>query len=329
MGRNTTEQKIKNLAWLSFIVSIVITAMKWAAYLLTSSVAFKSDAYEGLVNILASSVALLTLSYSRIPKDADHPYGHGKIEYFSAAFEGGLISLAGILILYESVKSFYMGMELKSIDAGLWLNAGAGMINGVVALILLKASKKYHSISLEADGKHLMSDFLTTIVLFVGVLIIRFTNWNWLDPLLAFFVSLLLLKTGYELIRKSIDSLIDTQDPLVIDTMIKRMNEFKTSEVISAHGLRMKKAGHEIYSEIHIVIPEYFDVKSAHHLVTKFTDLICAHSQPRIHLTFHLDPCEKNFCESCAIKDCSIRMNAFNQEEVFSFKSVTKEEEES
>lgn len=328
MGQLKNERIVKRLALLSLIVSILITVLKWAAYYLTGSVALKSDAYEGIVNIVASAASLLAIHIARTPKDTEHPYGHGKVEYFSSAFEGGLITLAGLLIFYEAVKSFFVGAQIHELNYGLYLNGIAGLLNGGVAFYLMNYGKKFHSEALIADGKHLMSDFLTTLILFIGVLVIKLTEWYWLDSVLAFIVAILLLGAGYRIVKKSIDSLLDSQDVETIKHMIKNMNEFKTEDIISVHGLRATKSGHEIFSEMHVVVPEFYDVKKAHNLVERYTQLICTHAQPKINPIFHIDPCDRYFCKNCELSNCEIRQKDFDKKLVFNFDNVTKEEEE-
>jgi len=182
---------------ISLVAGLVILALKIAAYTSTGSTALKSDALESIVNVLAAAFALAAILWANRPADRDHPYGHGKIEFFSAAFEGGLIALAALFIVSDALWTFYKGATVRDLGLGIILNSVAGIGNGLLGRYLTKVGRKTRSKALEADGLHVLSDFWTSAGLLVGLLVVKATGMVWLDPALALIMGLLLARTGF------------------------------------------------------------------------------------------------------------------------------------
>ncbi|HPF81442.1 cation diffusion facilitator family transporter, partial [Nostocoides australiense] len=200
---------LTKFAWLSIAAAIATIALKFGAYVLTGSVGLLSDAAESIVNLVAAFVALLALHVASRPPDDDHHYGHSKAEYFSAVVEGVMIFVAAVFILLTSVERFLHPQGLQNVGVGLGISVIASVLNGTVAMLLLRAGRAHNSITLVADGKHLLTDVWTSVGVVVGVLLVAVTKWERLDPIIAFLVGCNIIWTGWHLIRQSVDGLMD------------------------------------------------------------------------------------------------------------------------
>lgn len=299
------------ISLVSILASAAILALKFAAYLMTGSTALKSDALESVVNVVAAVFALGAVYYAEQPADANHPYGHGKIEHFSAAFEGGLISLAAILILYEGANALFHGAELKHLNTGLLLNLAAGSLNGLLGYWLVRTGRAVDSHAIEADGKHVLTDFYTTIALGLGLLIVRLTGLMWLDAVLAILVGLMLCLTGFKLVQQSSNALLDREDDETVINVVAAMNRNQTSNVIAVHALRTLRTGRYHHIDIHVAVPEFLPVKAVHDAVDLFGKNVLKDLQIEGEFHAHIDPCRKLYCKNCSISPCDIRREAF------------------
>ncbi|HAZ14262.1 MAG: hypothetical protein A2X86_18730 [Bdellovibrionales bacterium GWA2_49_15] len=308
------KSKRRNIALISIGASVFILILKWIAYKMTGSAALKSDALESVVNVIAGTFALGAVIYAEQPADRDHPYGHGKIEFFSAAFEGGLISLASVLIIYEAIISLIAGRTLQNLDVGLAINVGAGALNGLLGLFLIRQGRLLRSEAIEADGHHIITDFITTIGIAGGLLLVRFTGWAWPDPVIALIVGLALAKTGYTLVKKSSNALIDTQDHTQLSSIVKAINACRPSDVIAIHELRIMRSGRHIHVDMHIMVPEFLDIRFAHDLVEGFGIRIMQEAGLEGEVHSHIDPCYRKMCRNCKVAPCPIRQQAFEQD---------------
>ena len=204
----------------SIVMGVLILGLKYYAYAVSGSTALKSDAIESVVNIIAAFFALGAVIFADKPADKEHPYGHGKIEHFSAAVEGGLITLAAVLIAWEAVGALLHGVELKELGKGLALNFGAGLLNGLLGMFLVWMGRKHRSRAIEADGHHVLSDFYTTLGIALGLLLVKFTGIRWLDPLMALGVAALLGRTGIRLVLGSSQALLDREDKDLLEHLV-------------------------------------------------------------------------------------------------------------
>jgi len=289
-----------------------ILALKAAAYYLTGSIALQSDALESIVNVVAAAFGLGAVIFAGQPTDKNHPYGHGKMEYFAAAFEGGLISLAACVILYEATLALLRGVELHDLGLGMALNIAAGALNGLLGWFLLRTGRRLKSKTLEADGHHVMSDFYTTIGIFVGLLLVRATGLAWLDPVIAIVVAILLARTGFGLVRESAAALLDEEDSTTIGPIVKALGEMlkkgvDETGVITVHGLRAIRSGRYTHVDIHLVVPEYVPVSAAHDKTERFEKKLIAASGLEGELHVHIDPCRRKYCARCTDSACPIR----------------------
>jgi cation diffusion facilitator family transporter len=297
----------------SLLGGILILGLKAAAYWLTGSMALESDALESIVNVAAAAFGLWAVIFAGQPADKDHPYGHGKVEFLAAAFEGGLITLAALIIVYESVRALIHGVELKSLGLGMLINIGAGALNGLLGWYLLSTGRRLNSKALEADGHHVLSDFYTTLGIFVGLLLVKATGVAWLDPVLALFVAAALGRTGYRLVREAAAALLDEEDsgtigPLVsgIDKILKKGVD--ETGVITVHGLRAMRSGRYTHVDIHLVVPEYMPVSESHVDTERFEKSLIAAAGIEGELHVHTDPCRKKYCARCTDSACPIRV---------------------
>jgi cation diffusion facilitator family transporter len=308
MSAEHAEQSSRlRVAGLSIVAGVVIFGLKVLAYWLSGSVALKSDAIESIVNIVAACFALGAVIFAGKPADAEHPYGHGKIEHFSAAFEGGLISLAAVFILLEATKGLIHGVELKNLGRGLLVNLGAGGLNGLLGLYLLHKGRATRSKALEADGHHVLSDFWTSVGIAAGLLAVKFTGLQWLDPVMAMAVGLLLARTGFRLVKESSQALLDMEDPAVLEKVLAAMNAVRTWDILAVHELRTFRSGRYTHVDVHIVVPEYYPVRQGHDLCEAFgrKALIAAGREGEVHT--HMDPCGRLYCDRCPAEACPIR----------------------
>lgn len=295
------------IAVLSISAGSLILALKYVAFRVSGSTALMSDAYESVVNVVAAVFALGAIVFAGKPADRDHPYGHGKIEHFSAVFEGGLIALAAVLIIYEAVTALIKGPKLENLGLGVAINLGAGGLNGLLGLFLVRMGKRQRSKALEADGQHILSDFYTTLGIAAGLMLVKLTGLAWLDPVVALAVGLLLATTGFRLVRESSAALLDQEDPDVLAKLLKVMNKVRPPDVLAIHELRTLRSGRYTHVDIHIVLPEIYPIRKGHDLAEEFgrNALLEAGIEGELHT--HVDPCAQLFCERCPLPDCPIR----------------------
>ncbi|MBU6155215.1 MAG: cation diffusion facilitator family transporter [Bdellovibrionales bacterium] len=309
---------------ISLLGSLLILALKIHAARLAGSAALRSDALEGSVNVLAAAFGLGSVLFAEKPADQDHPYGHGKIEYFAQAFEGGLISLAGFLILIDTILRLIHHDPLQDLDSGLKLNLLAGLLNGILGFGMFLSGKKYHSQILISDGIHLLTDLVTTIGLGFGLLVVIFTGWTWLDPVLALLVALFLFRTGFKLVQESSNALLDAQSPALIEAIVGYLNEIPRRSVITVHELKVQQFGRDKHVDLHVVVPEFLSIKEAHDESDRFAaDLMEKLGHHSIVHT-HIDPCERELCTECPFLDCPIRMKPFQGLHPFEAAQITR-----
>ena len=293
---------------ISILAGLGILTLKFIAFKMTGSAALKSDAYEGVVNIAAAAFALIAILFAEQPTDQDHPYGHGKIEHFSAAFEGGLISLAALLILYEGVNSWVRPEPLRSLDIGLLINLASGLMNGALGWYLTRRGRTLNSAALEADGHHVMSDFYTTLGVIGGVALVWLTGLRWLDSLIAITMGLWLVRTGYVLVRSASNALLDLEDPETVQKIVHQFNLECPNEIIALHGLRTLRSGRHTHVDVHMVIPEYMSIKDAHKLVEGYGVEVLNRLNMEGEFHSHMDPCSRAYCKHCVVAQCPIRV---------------------
>jgi cation diffusion facilitator family transporter len=324
MSAEHLEQRSRvRIALLSITAGVVVLGLKYLSYVLSGSVALKSDAIESVVNVVAAVFALGAVVFAGKPADKDHPYGHGKIEHFSAAFEGGLIALAAAFILFEAAEGLIHGVVLKNLGRGLLVNLAAGAINGLLGWFLLTQGRKKRSRALEADGHHILSDFWTTVGIATGLLAVKLTGLKWLDPVMAMAVGLLLARTGFRLVKESSQALLDMEDPEVLAKVLAAMNHVRTWDIIAVHEMRTFRSGRYTHVDVHMVVPEYYPVRQAHDLCEDFGKRLLEDADIEGEVHTHVDPCGRLYCERCPVEACPIRQAPKTADAAFILEEAT------
>lgn len=299
------------VAALSLGVAIVLLAVKFWAWVLTGSQAIFSDALESIVNVLAAGFALGVVAWAGRPADRDHPFGHGKMEFFSAAFEGGLIFFAALVILWQAGLAFRTGTTPQRLDAGLWLTAAAGAANGALGWFLVRHGATHKSAAIEADGHHVLSDFWTSVGVIAGLFAVRVTGVWWIDPLVAAVMGALLLATGWRLVRRAIGALLDEEDPALLRRLVEALAPHVKDGVIRVHQLRAIRAGRLHHVSAHLVVPEFWSVQHAHDSAETLAARVLADIGGETSIEFHTDPCERAYCGTCNLEACTVRAQPF------------------
>lgn len=277
---------------LSLGVGFVMLATKVFAYWLTGSVAILSDAAESVVHVAAVSFAAYSLWLSTKPADRSHYYGHDKIAFFSAGFEGGMIVLAAVYIIYVSIQKWIVGLRVEHLGAGTLLVLLAGLINGALGGYLVWTGKKHHSLILVTNGKHVLTDCWTSLGVIVGLSLALVSGWLHFDPIVAILVALNILWSGGKLMRRSVGGLMDEVDPQA-ETRLRQVLGEMTSELgIEYHGLRHRDAGTTIWVEFHLLFPKGIPLESAHALATRIEERIEREFGMRTEVITHLETLE-------------------------------------
>jgi cation diffusion facilitator family transporter len=295
------------------ITAVVLFAIKVVAYLITASVAILTDALESTVNVVAGLIGLYSLYVSAKPRDQDHPYGHGKAEFLSAAVEGTLIVIAGIVIIVESVDSFIHPRPLRELDKGLVLVALTAIVNFTVGYISIRKGKKNNSLALIASGKHLQSDTYSTLGIVAGLILIYVTGKIWLDSAVAMLFALIIIYTGYKIIRSSVAGIMDEADKELLSTLVNYLNANRRENWIDLHNLRVIKYGGVLHVDCHLTVPWYLNVLEAHVEVDELSKLIRTRFGESLELFVHTDGCLEFSCSHCNKDNCYVRRRPFEQ----------------
>ncbi|HMT33312.1 MAG TPA: cation diffusion facilitator family transporter [Dermatophilaceae bacterium] len=284
-------ENLTRFAWLSIAAAVCTIALKSGAYLVTGSVGLLSDAAESVVNLVAAFVALIALHVAAKPADAEHQFGHSKAEYFSAAVEGVMIFVAATFIIYSSVQRFLAPEPLEQVGLGLGISVVASALNGAVAFVLMRAGRKHRSITLTADGKHLLTDVWTSAGVVVGVLLVALTGWLRLDPIIAFLVGCNIIWTGWHLVRESVDGLMDAAPSPECQAKIQAIIDEHTTDEVKFHGVRGRVSGHQNHVAMHVLVPGHWTVQQGHDVLEEVED---AFRREFDHITVdtHLEPIE-------------------------------------
>lgn len=303
----TDQYKLKKFAaTLSLCVGIGMFIFKFSAYLITGSAAIFSDAAESVVHVLATSMALYSIILSSRPPDKSHLYGHGNVEFFSAGIEGALIVIAAFVIIFEAVSDLIKGPELQSLSTGVIIISAAGIINLFLGFYLIRTGKKTNSLTLIADGKHVLTDSYTSIGVIIGITLVIITDIIFLDPVFAIAVALNILVTGYKLIRESIGGLMNETDPKILKTITDKLISIRKPYYIDIHELRFWISGEAIFIDFHLTLPYYFNIKQSHAEEDFITEEI-TREFPNAQIKIHLDYCVPQLCRYCEHLKCDVR----------------------
>ncbi|MBK6908884.1 MAG: cation transporter [Rhodocyclaceae bacterium] len=284
-----SSSNLTRYAWLSIAAALATIALKGWAWHLTGSVGLLSDAIESFVNLAGAIMALAMLTVAAWPADDGHAHGHGKAEYFSSAFEGLLIFAAALSIIWAAINRLRDPQPLESVGVGLIVSALASLINLGVARVLLSAGREFHSITLEADAHHLMTDVWTSAGVIVGVGLVMLTGWWWLDPVIAIAVAGNILFTGWMLMQRSADGLMDASLPAGQVARIEELLDVYRADGFGFHALRTRQAGRRAFITLHLLVPGDWTVKQGHDLAEKLEEELRS-LVPNLHATLHVEP---------------------------------------
>lgn len=288
-------------------VSVVLFIVKIVAWVLTGSVAILTDALESTVNVVAGFIGLYSIILSSKPKDLEHPYGHGKVEFISSAIEGTLISIAGIIIIYEAINNLIHPHELKQLDYGLILIAITAIINYLVGYYCVKKGKENNSPILVGSGAHLKSDTYSTIGLLVGLLLVISTGYKWIDSIAALIFAFIIIFTGYKIIRKAVSGIMDESDAEIIDEIVDVLNKNRNRNWVDIHNMRVINYAGFYHIDCHLTVPYYINVNEAHAILDTLTDTIKDHFENRVEFFIHVDGCLTSQCAICNLSNCDKR----------------------
>lgn len=281
---------LRKYAWLAIGTALLTALLKASAWAITGSVGLLSDAAESLVNLVAAIVALISLTIAAKPADENHHFGHGKAEYFSAALEGIMVFVAAASIIYLAINRLINPLPLESLGIGLAISLVAAVANGVVGRILVNVGTRHNSITLRADGKHLLTDLYTSVGVVVGLALVWLTGWNWMDPVLALLVGVNILITGYRLISESTAGLMDGALPPADNARIQAILDAHTEKGrIEFHAVRTRVSGVRQFMEMHMLVPGDWSVQHGHDALEELVDRIVG-EYPAMHVTGRLEP---------------------------------------
>lgn len=281
--------KVTRAAFISLTVGVLVLALKYLAYYVTGSVSLYSDALESIVNVVAAAAAYFAVQYAARPPDFKHPYGHSKVEYFSAVLEGSLILFAAIQIVHSAWERFVDPVMLEDLEVGLGISLAATVINGFLAAYLVRTGRRQRSPAVTADGQHLWTDVLTTIGVLAGISLAWITGWWWLDPALAIIVAVNIIFVGVRLVRSSVGGLMDESVPDEEMDTIRKAITANMDGAIEVHALRSRHAGAHTFIEFHLVTPNTMTVSESHEICDAIEVALHA-SVPGSVVTIHVEP---------------------------------------
>ncbi len=309
---------------LILILGILLFAGKVLAYWLTHSVAILTDALESTVNVVTGLTGLYSLYVSARPRDHNHPYGHGKIELISASFEGALISLAGVMIIYEAVRGLSTPRAIQQLDLGIGILALSALVNYLAGQWSIRTGKKNHSLALIASGKHLQSDTYTTAGIIIGLFAVKWTGISQLDSVIAIALALYIIYEGIQILRQSIGGIMDEADTVLLEDLVGVLNQNRCSNWIDLHNLRVIKYGQILHLDCHLTLPWYFNVREAHQEIDQLDRLVRSNFPQSLEMFVHTDDCRPPLaCAICPKQDCAQRQQDQRQRLKWTLENIT------
>ncbi len=310
-----SKEQNSNIAFQKWIaaVGIILFVGKLVAWKLTNSDAVFSDAMESIVNVISAFLGLYALYLAAKPRDENHPYGHGKVEFVTSAIEGSLISIAGVMIIYEGCNSLILGKTLNKLDWGIWIVAATAIINYVLGYISIRIGKKENSIVLISSGKHLQSDTITTLGVTVSLVLVYITKIYWIDSVVALIFGFYIIVVGYKIIRRSLSGIMDEADPEMLGRLARFLNKNRKAQWIDIHNMKIQQFGSKLHIDAHLTLPWYFELRTAHNEMESLIKLIAKNTDRQVEFNFHMDDCKPTSCAICQIKDCPVRQQNFTK----------------
>ena len=315
------KENIRLQVWV-VVVAVILFFVKLAAYYLTQSIAILTDALESTVNVIAGFIGLYSLYVAAKPRDEDHPYGHGKAEFLSAAVEGSLVIMAGLIIIYQSILDFIHPREIHKLDKGIYLVAFTALVNFIVGAISIYKGKRNGSMALQASGRHLQSDTYSTAGIIIGLLIIWYTKMTVFDAIVSLIFAGIIIYTGYRILRGSIAGIMDEADMILLRRMVAYLNAHRRTNWIDLHNLRVIKYGGLLHVDCHLTLPWYLNLVEAHDEIDALTALIRKEFGESIEFFVHTDACMDFSCPICQKEDCQVRKHAFEERVEWTLENV-------
>ncbi len=316
-----SKRNIRLQRWIA-IASCVLLVVKFAAFYITHSVAVLTDALESIVNVVAGFIGLYSLHVAAKPRDINHPYGHGKAEFISAAVEGTLVLSAGAIIVYNAIKNIIVPQQLNQIDTGILLVAVTAVINWMMGFVAYRRGKKTASLALVASGRHLQTDSYSTFGIIGGLLLISFTGYMWINSAVAIVFGIFIVYTGYAIVRKSLAGIMDEADMALLKKMIAGLNAARCQNWIDLHNLRVIKYGAVLHVDCHLTVPWYLNVHEAHAEIDQLGKLIRSDFGETLELFVHSDGCLYFQCPICTKDDCPVRQHPFQKRNVWTLDNI-------
>ncbi len=295
------------------ILSVLLLLIKIAAYYVTHSVAILTDALESIVNVVAGFIGLYSLFVAAKPRDLDHPYGHGKAEFLSAAIEGTMILSAGAIIVYSAVKNLVDPVTIHKLDTGIYLVAFTAIVNFLAGYLSFRKGRKNDSLVLVASGRHLMTDSYSTLGIIIGLVLIYFTGYIWIDSAVAIVFAAIIIVTGYRIVRQSIAGIMDEADGKLLRKMVHLLNAARRDNWIDLHNLRIIKYGSVLHLDCHLTVPWFLNVNQAHDEIEALGQLVKNGFGESMELFVHSDGCQPFSCRICSKEQCTERKHNFEQ----------------
>lgn len=309
------------------LVGILLLAGKFIAYWLTGSVGVLTDAMESIVNVVAGAMGLWSLWMSSQPRDAGHPFGHGKVEMLTASIEGILIMVAGGIIIFEGFERLLSPVMPERLDIGIVIIAVAGLVNWLLGAWSIRVGQKGSSMALVSGGKHLQSDTYSTIGLVLGLVLLYFTGIAWIDGALALVFGAIIIWTGVGILRKTVRSLMDHSDDMDVERVVALMNRQRDVEWIDVHDLRIISYGESLHVDCHLTVPWYHDIRRGHDLCDQLEDVVTEGLKPNhAMVSVHCDPCDRRLCAACAVERCLERSEAMDKQMVFTVETLIQDD---
>lgn len=296
------KKSLKKFAYLSIAAAVITIALKFSAYLYTGSMGLLSDALESCVNLIAAIVALIMIHIAEKPADEGHEFGHTKAEYFSSAIEGGLIMVAAFSIIWSAVPRLFAPQPIENVGLGLAISVSASIVNLGVAIVLLKNAKTHHSLLLEADGKHLMTDVWTSAGVIIAVLLVNLTGLLILDPIIAVLVALNIIWTGFSLLKRSANGLMDASISEEELKMVTNYLDGVINDEFEYHSLMSRQAGQRKFISLHLLVPGAWSVQKGHDLAEHIEETIEDMFTEPVTVSTHIEPIE----DPASMKDIGI-----------------------
>ena len=295
------------------IASAILLIVKFWAYYITYSVSVLTDALESIVNVVAGFIGLYSLYVAAKPRDTDHPYGHGKAEFISAAVEGTLVLSAGVLVIFTAIKNLFYPVPIQQLSVGIYLVAGSAIINWVLGFISLQQGKRNNSLALKASGRHLQTDTYSTAAIIVGLVLISYTGYVWIDGVVAIGFGLFIIYTGYKILRVSLAGIMDEADMELLEKMVHILESNRCNNWVDLHNLRVIKYGNLLHVDCHLTVPWYFNIHQAHAEIDTLASLIRTNFGESLELFVHSDGCLYFQCAICKKEDCPVRQHPFQK----------------